>query len=95
MRLISTAAEVSEWMTEEQIFGLIRNNVNFVDVTEQDKSLRQTKRVGAWTPWVVIAARRGALDGRLTQPLCFRLCASHPDSDPDRPGAPGPGQDAD
>ena len=33
-------------MSEEEVFGLIRANKNFIDITEKDNSLYVTKRAG-------------------------------------------------
>ncbi|CAG8551449.1 21336_t:CDS:2, partial [Gigaspora rosea] len=33
-RLIQTSSSTAEWMTEEQVFGLIRNKIKFMDITD-------------------------------------------------------------
>lgn len=71
-RLIKTSEDTAEWMTEEQIFGLIKNKVTFIDVTDFNYGKKiAPEEVNVHGKWIshspkLIYCRLGFLTGFLS-----------------------------
>jgi hypothetical protein len=87
-RLIATADDQAAWMTEEEVFALIRANKNFIDVTDKKEGLLAPKRAGTLLP--LFPPPHSPVR---TLPRADLLSRSR--SDPDQPVAPGRGQGPD